>query len=316
MQLDDIEAIEQVLAKATLLDFLVQVFVGSGDEANVHPNGLVSPQAFNFPLLQDAQEFNLSGWTHVPHLVQEKCPLVCAYKAPIPLADGPRISAALDAEQLCLQNGLWQGGAVNGDEGVFGAEGEAVQCASSQLFARTGFSSEEDGGGGGGNLEEAVIEGAEGGGLADKRFGAQHAQACAQGLVFSDEGLFFEGFFDSADKGVAFEGFGDEVISALSHGGHSCFHGGIGRHEDEFNVRAHGAASAQQLLAVDASHHQVTDDDADFGFQKPLEGFFALGGCKCLETFSLEYFADRVQVGLIVIDDEDSGRGEGVDVHG
>ena len=51
---DDIEAKEEVLAKFLALDAVFQTAVGRGDDADVHLDGAVAADPFQFAFLKDA----------------------------------------------------------------------------------------------------------------------------------------------------------------------------------------------------------------------------------------------------------------------
>ena len=69
--LNDIEAVVQVLAEFLLLDELLQVLVGSRDDPHVERDRLIAADALHFPLLNDAQELDLHVKVHVSDLVEE-----------------------------------------------------------------------------------------------------------------------------------------------------------------------------------------------------------------------------------------------------
>src|SRR4029450_8602684 len=113
---EDAEAVEQVLAKLAALDGFPQVAVGRGDHPDVRLEKARPPQPLELALLQDAQELGLCGQTHPPALVEEQhaagsefhLPGLCLLRA------GER--AALVSKQLRLEQLLRQRRAVQGHE--------------------------------------------------------------------------------------------------------------------------------------------------------------------------------------------------------
>ena len=69
---DDVDAIVEVLAKASLGDFLGQVAIGGGDQADVDPDRLVAADAAQLALLQDAQKLGLQADVEVGDLVEKE----------------------------------------------------------------------------------------------------------------------------------------------------------------------------------------------------------------------------------------------------
>ena len=61
VDLDHVQAVEEVLAEAALLELLLEVAVGGGHDAHVHLEGLVAAHALELALLQEAQQLDLHG---------------------------------------------------------------------------------------------------------------------------------------------------------------------------------------------------------------------------------------------------------------
>ena len=77
---------------------------------------LGAADALEAPLLQHAQQLGLHRRRHVADLVEEERAAVGQLEPARALADGAGERPFLVAEQLALQQGLRQGGAVDGDE--------------------------------------------------------------------------------------------------------------------------------------------------------------------------------------------------------
>ena len=69
---DDVDAIVEVLAKASLVDFLGQLAIGGCDQADVDPDRLVAADAAHFAFLQDAQQLGLQADVEVGNLVEKE----------------------------------------------------------------------------------------------------------------------------------------------------------------------------------------------------------------------------------------------------
>ena len=67
-----VQPIEKILAKSAAGDFLLEVFIGGGDHANVHVSGLVRADAFEALFFQHAQHFGLRAQAHVSHFIEKQ----------------------------------------------------------------------------------------------------------------------------------------------------------------------------------------------------------------------------------------------------
>src|SRR6266850_1600816 len=67
-----VEPVEKVLAKSAARNFLLEILVRRGDDAHVHAQSFVGPDALKALLLEDAQHFRLRAQAHVADFVQEK----------------------------------------------------------------------------------------------------------------------------------------------------------------------------------------------------------------------------------------------------
>ena len=70
--LDDVDAVEEVLAEAPLLDLGLEVAVGRGDDARVERQLLVAADRADRALLQGAQQLRLHAQRHLADLVEEQ----------------------------------------------------------------------------------------------------------------------------------------------------------------------------------------------------------------------------------------------------
>ena len=135
-QVDDVEAVEQVLAERLLGDEIAQVLVGRGDDPDVHRG----PHAIGSDLLQlagfeEAQQQALHAQRHLADLVEEQRAAVGHLELPLLVAIGAGETALDVAEQLRLEQRLGQPGAVDGDEGPRRADAVGVYRARHQLLA-------------------------------------------------------------------------------------------------------------------------------------------------------------------------------------
>src|SRR5204863_7018131 len=110
-QRHSLQPIEEILAKLTAVDFLLQAGGARRDQAH-------------FTLLQHLEQPGLQRPGQLADLVQEQ-------------------RAAVGLHQLAVQQRLRDRGAVDRDESVLGALARGVQGAGEKLLARAGFSDQQ-----------------------------------------------------------------------------------------------------------------------------------------------------------------------------
>ena len=132
---DDIQPIEQVLAKPSLGDHAAQVAVGGGDDADVDLGGVRVADPLELALLQHPQQLHLQRRAHRPDFVEEQRAFVRLLDAALAVADGAGERAADVAEQLGLEQRLGNGAAVQGDERMAASRTVVMDRARDDLFA-------------------------------------------------------------------------------------------------------------------------------------------------------------------------------------
>ena len=93
-----IQPIIQILPEFAGLDRLLQVLVRCGHDAGVKRQQAVSPEPFEFTLLQDPQELGLQERSHLPDFVQEQRSVLGGFELALPDRDGARESSLFVAE--------------------------------------------------------------------------------------------------------------------------------------------------------------------------------------------------------------------------
>src|SRR5687767_8708015 len=156
---DDVEAIVEVLAEAALGHRALEVLVGGGDHADVDLDVAAGAQAGELAILQDVQELGLQGQGHLADLVEEDGAAVGELELAELALLGAGEGAALVAEELGLEELEGQGGAVDLDEGALAAGGAVVDGAGDELLADAGLAPDEDGGVGVGDLIDHFLDG-------------------------------------------------------------------------------------------------------------------------------------------------------------
>ena len=115
-QMHDVHAVEQVLAKRSLLDQLFQVAMGGTDEAEIHGNALLATEPRDGPLLQHTEQLDLHCQRHVANFVQEQRAASGLFQQSVLESHRTGKGSPLVPEQLRLQQVLRDSAAVHGDE--------------------------------------------------------------------------------------------------------------------------------------------------------------------------------------------------------
>ena len=133
--LEDVEAEEEVLAEALVLDLRLEVAVGGAEHAHVDLDLHLAAEPAQPALLEHAEQLGLQLDGDLAHLVEEERAAVGELEhagAPL-IRAGER--AALVAEDLGLHQRGRDGGAVDGDERLLAPRGEVVDGARHHLLA-------------------------------------------------------------------------------------------------------------------------------------------------------------------------------------
>jgi hypothetical protein len=140
---DDVQPIEEVLAKAAGRDFAPEVAVGGADRSHVDPDVVVAADPGELTILQDMQELGLQGGMQLADLVEEDGAAVGQLEAARLALVGAGKGATLVAEQLALEQLARHRRAVDLDEGRSSARGVDVDGASGQLLADTRLTADQ-----------------------------------------------------------------------------------------------------------------------------------------------------------------------------
>lgn len=149
---DDVDAVVQVLAESTRLHQLRQISVARQNEADVRPHRLVAAQWLVHPLLQNAKQFHLHRQRGGVDLIKEQRPALCRGNAAGAVAVGPGERPLHVPEQLALQQGGGEGGAVDGDHRPVPPRAVDVQHPGDQLLAGAALPADQHGRVAGGDL--------------------------------------------------------------------------------------------------------------------------------------------------------------------
>src|SRR5437879_805966 len=97
IDVEDVEAVEEVVPEATQRDLLLERLVGRGGDAHVYFDRLGAADAEEGAVLEHAQQLHLRRRGHLPHLVEEDRAAVGQLEAAQPALGGAREGALLVA---------------------------------------------------------------------------------------------------------------------------------------------------------------------------------------------------------------------------
>ena len=134
---DDVEAVEQILAKLAIGDPLLQILVGGRDDPYIHLHRLVASDSIELAIGQDTQQPGLHIQRHVADLVEKQGAAVGLLEAAMADVVGAGESPLLVTEQLGFDEIFGDGRHVEGDKVLVGARAVLVQGVGDQLLAGT-----------------------------------------------------------------------------------------------------------------------------------------------------------------------------------
>ena len=282
LQVDDVEAEEEVLAEAASLDHVGEVAVGSGEDAGGDGDGLGGADGAHFFFLQGAEQLGLEVEGKLADLVEEDGAAGGGGEQAGLGAVGTGEGALDVAEELAFDEGGDERAAIDGDEGLGSVGAVVVDGAGDELLAGAGLAEDEDGVGGEGDLGEDAVELLHGGRAADE---VTHADAGAEafaeqaGLVV--EGAAVGGAFEGGGEVFEGEGLGEIVARAGAHGFDGGADGGEGGHDDDDCLWVVGVDLVEQGEAAAAGELEVEEDEVDLAVGEDVarggEGVGGLG---------------------------------------
>ena len=106
LQRNDAQAVVEVLAEAAFGDFLFEVLVGGGDDADVHVAFFGAADGADFAFLEDAVELDLHGQGHVADFVHEEGAAVGGAEQALAIFVGAGEGAFHVAEEFGFEKGF------------------------------------------------------------------------------------------------------------------------------------------------------------------------------------------------------------------
>ncbi|MNQ76419.1 hypothetical protein D3C85_912620 [compost metagenome] len=186
-QVEHVEAVIEVFAKAALPHHALQVAVSSAEHPHVHLHLAVATDAAEAAIAEKTQQLGLQVGRHLAHLVEE-------HRAAIGQLQQARLAAALGAgegarriaEQLALGQALRQRRAVQREERRISPRAQGVAGARHQFLAGSGFAQDQQRRIQAGHLLQARLELIKGRRLADQCLQAFGVVVVQGGQAFAD----------------------------------------------------------------------------------------------------------------------------------
>jgi hypothetical protein len=208
------------------------------------------------------------------------------------------------AEELALEHGLGQGGAVERDEVVRAARRVRVDRPRHELLARAALAEDEDRRGGGRDLAEDVEDRLHLLAAADDAF---EAVALVEGAleldVREDELPLLEGLADLGAEDVEVDRLVQVVVGALVHRLQGGLVRGVAGEHDDLGLGGAAADVAHDVQSRHVAHDQVGEDQVEALLVDELEALGAAGRDADVVAGALEAFGGRLGVGAVVVED-------------
>src|SRR5262249_12276795 len=142
---DDIQAIVEILAELAFFYQLLQIDIGSSDDADIYLNFLHAAQVHELAVLQYAQNLGLGVETHRSDFVEKERAFVCDFEQAFLRRDCTGKRSLNVAEQSGLEQlGGHRAGVYRNERTVF-ARRTGVNCFRDQLFSSAALALNENG---------------------------------------------------------------------------------------------------------------------------------------------------------------------------
>src|SRR5690606_645909 len=146
IEVDHIDAVEEILAKLAFLAEFLQISVGRRQQANINLAGFDGANGANLSLLKHSQQACLSLQRQLANFIEKQSAAIrCGDQAgSVFCGSGKR--AFLMAKKFGLDEGVGNGGTVDADDGVICPRALVVDGLCRQLLAGAGFAVNQHGG--------------------------------------------------------------------------------------------------------------------------------------------------------------------------
>jgi hypothetical protein len=283
----------------------LQVAVGGGDPAHVGSEGLRSADPLEPPLLQHAQQLRLQLGLELGHLVQEERPALGELDAPAPAGGGAGERALLVAEQLALEQGLGQCGAVHRDEGSRRPGAPGVHRPRRHLLADAALAQQQDGGVGAGHLPERRLHGTHHRGPPRERRD-DAAGAIALLAPIAQRAPLHGARHQQPQRLRPLDRLLEVVEGPELHGLDGGLHRPVRGEDDDLELGLLGGGLAHQRHAVHPRHAEIRHQDMEAFRVEPARGLGAVGRLPYVVTVRLQGLGEEGPDPLVVVHHQDA----------
>ena len=140
---DDAKPVIEIFSEPAFADGLLKIDVGRRKNPGIDGDRLLSTQSLYLVILQESKQLDLQPERDIPNFVQEQRAALRAFDAPFSLLHGSCEGSFFIAEQLTLQERLWNRPTVDRDEGSTTSSALAVDRSSDQLLSSAALSSDQ-----------------------------------------------------------------------------------------------------------------------------------------------------------------------------
>jgi hypothetical protein len=209
-------------------------------------------------------------------------------------------------EQLALDEGLGDGCAVDGHEGLAPPVGQVVDGSRHELLAGAALAEDQDRGGAGGGQLDPPVDLVHALGLAHQLTeAALLAQLVPEEVDLAGERFLLDRLLQQHLKPGGVHRLGEVVEGAVSHGLHGALHRGMPRHQQHGRRAARLPELLEQRQAVHLRQHQIGHDDGRVLTLHEIERFLAGGSRLHLVAPLTDEAGQPLTLGRLVVDDED-----------
>ena len=240
-QLDDVDAIIEILPKLSGLQHVMQGFMSGREQADIDRYLATFPDRTDRPFLNRAQQLDLHGQGQLGDLVQKQGAAARGPEHAGMVIHGAGETALPVTEQFTFHQLGRQGPAVHGNEGFLVSIALGMDEPRDQLLARPRFAADVDGRLAAGHLGNHAAQPAHGLRIAQQDMTSPPLGPCRAG---------FDGGGDEPAQHVEIDGLGDEIIGTGLEGFDGRFHIPMGRDYRHGQVHPHGGDFANQIDSI------------------------------------------------------------------
>ena len=282
VDLDHLQSVVKVFAKAPCVNFVAQGAVGGGNDAHIHRDLLFAAHRAHAARFYDPQQTGLQGQWHVGNLIKkERAPLGVHKQAVTAGAwGGFRAVTARVPKQFGFDVGRRNRCAIHGHKKPVGLRPQTVQCQRCQLLAGARFARQQHRAGHDGDAAQGFLQTTDDDAVSHQTIGLRRAlgQSAFEHPVLAFEARALHALLEGVEQLRHAKGLEQHVAGARPQGFNRRFQIGKGRDEHHFTVVAEFAHFAQQSDAALSGQVDVQDDQVKAMF---LQQGIGLIGMPC-----------------------------------